>query len=228
MKETLLAEAARLGIALDAPQLARFESFAQALVEQNRVMNLTAITEPREIALLHFADSLALLRAADFRGKTVIDVGCGAGFPGVPLKIGEPSLQLTLLDSLQKRVAWLNRTLTALDIEADCVASRAEDYAARERFDIAVSRAVARLNVLCELCLPFVRVGGCFLAMKAAAVAEELREAQRAIALLGAREDGRFDYTLGGASRSILVLRKVRPTPQTYPRRFARIKISPL
>ena len=148
MEQTLRAECARLGIALTDGQVQQLCRFGQALIEKNKVMNLTAITEPRAVARLHFADCLALLQAADFHGKSVIDVGCGAGFPGVPLKLGEPTIDLTLLDSLQKRVVWLRETLESMDVQAQCVAARAEEYDAREQFDFAVSRAVARLNVL--------------------------------------------------------------------------------
>lgn len=146
-------------------------------------MNLTAITEPSAVAELHFLDCIALLGAADFRGKRVIDVGCGAGFPGVPLKIAEPSIRLTLLDSLGKRMNWLAEVLPQLAVEAEIVTARAEEHVAscRETYDIATSRAVARLNVLAELCLPYVRVGGVFLAMKGALAQEEVDEARRGV-----------------------------------------------
>lgn len=230
MEQTLRAECARMGIVLTDAQIAHFCAFGSALIEKNAVMNLTAITEPSAVARLHFADCLALLKLIDFHEKTVLDVGCGAGFPGVPLKLGEPSIQLTLLDSLQKRVNWLRETLAGMDVEARCIAARAEEFAAqeRERYDIVTSRAVARLNVLAELCLPFVRIGGVFLAMKAAAADEEAEEAKRGIALLGGTLERTAAYEIDGVSRRVLIIRKLRPTPAAYPRRFAKIKQQPL
>ncbi len=228
MKQTLLSECQQLGIELSDLQAEQFCQFGTALLEQNKVMNLTAITEPQAVAKLHFADCLSLLKIEDFRNKKVIDVGCGAGFPGVPLKLGEPSIQLTLLDSLQKRINWLRGTLATMEVAADCVAARAEEYGQRECFDIATSRAVARLNVLAELCLPFVRVGGCFLAMKAAAAEEELQEAKKALSVLGGKLERIVEYEIDGAIRRVLVIRKVKATPAQYPRRFAKIKQNPL
>ena len=228
MKKTLLSECARLGIPLSDAQADRFCQFGDALIEQNKVMNLTAITEPDAVARLHFADCLALLGIENLKGKKLIDVGCGAGFPGVPLKLGEPTIQLTLLDSLQKRVNWLRVTMDTMGVEAECVAARAEEFGNRECYDVATSRAVARLNILAELCLPFVKVGGCFLAMKAAAAEEELQEAKRAISLLGGKLERVAEYEIDGAPRKVLVIRKVKATPAQYPRRFAKIKQSPL
>ena len=228
MKGILREEARLLGLSLSEEQLAQCERFSDALLEKNKVMNLTAITEPEAVARLHFADCLALLTVEEFRGKRVIDVGCGAGFPGVPLKLGEPTIELTLLDSLQKRVNWLRETLEALAVPAECVAARAEEYGHREEFDIAVSRAVARLNVLCELCLPFVKVGGCFIAMKAASAQEEIDEAKRAVSLLGGKVERVVSYSIGEAEHRAVVIRKIRPTPVAYPRRFSKIKQSPL
>lgn len=201
-------------------------------MKKNQVMNLTAITEPEQVARLHFLDCIALLGAANFYGKTVIDVGCGAGFPGVPLKIAEPSIDLTLLDSLKKRMDWLESTLPELGIEAQCVAARAEEYALahREQYDIAVSRAVARLTMLAELCLPLVRVGGHFVAMKSADSDEELSQAARAIATLGGKVTRIWDYPVPGtdAVHRAVVITKVKATPKPYPRRFAKIKQQPL
>ena len=228
MKGILREEARLLGLSLSEEQLTQCERFSDALLEKNKVMNLTAITEPEAVARLHFADCLALLTVEEFRGKRVIDVGCGAGFPGVPLKLGEPTIELTLLDSLQKRVNWLRETLEALAVPAECVAARAEEYGHREEFDIAVSRAVARLNVLCELCLPFVKVGGCFIAMKAASAQDEIDEAKRAVSLLGGKVERVVSYSVGEAEHRAVVIRKLRPTPAAYPRRFSKIKQSPL
>ena len=205
-------------------------AFGQALIEKNKVMNLTAITEPQAVAELHFLDCIALLGAADFKNRRVIDVGCGAGFPGVPLKIAEPSIDLTLLDSLGKRMTWLRETLPVIGVEANVVTARAEEYVrdCREQYDIAVSRAVARLNILAELCLPYVKTGGYFLAMKGAMADEEMDEARRGIAQLGGRIVRVYEYPVADAVHRVVVTQKVRPTPPQYPRAFAKIKKSPL
>ena len=228
MLQTLKNECDRLGVRLDEAQLDALCRYGEALLEKNRVMNLTAITDPREVARLHFADCLALTTLFDFSGKTAVDVGCGAGFPGVPLQIAVPSMKLTLLDSLQKRMTWLGETVRALGLPSEVVCCRAEEFDRRERYDVAVSRAVARLNVLCELCLPLVRVGGSFLAMKASAAEEELDEARRAVAVLGGRVRAVASYELGDLTRRVVVIDKLRPTPAAYPRRFAKIKQKPL
>ena len=232
MKQALASGLPQLERKLTDAQLDTFCAFGSALVEKNQVMNLTAITEPEQVARLHFLDCIALLGAANFYGKTVIDVGCGAGFPGVPLKIAEPSIDLTLLDSLKKRMDWLESTLPELGIEAQCVAARAEEYALahREQYDIAVSRAVARLTMLAELCLPLVRVGGHFVAMKSADSDEELSQAARAIATLGGKVTRILDYPVPStdAVHRAVVITKVKATPKPYPRRFAKIKQQPL
>ena len=230
MRAALVEALARLELTLDDGRLDRLCRFGDALLEQNRVMNLTAITDPEAVARLHFADSLALLRWEDLRGKTVLDVGCGAGFPGVPLAIAVPEARITLLDSLQKRINWLKTVLPQLEVPADCVAARAEEYVAqhREQFDLVTSRAVARLNVLAELCLPYVRVGGRFLALKGAMAQEEADEANHAVAALGGKLAGIREYPVDDAVHRIVVVEKVRPTPAAYPRKFAKIKQSPL
>ena len=232
MKQALASGLPQLERKLTDAQLDTFCAFGSALVEKNQVMNLTAIIEPEQVARLHFLDCIALLGAANFYEKSVIDVGCGAGFPGVPLKIAEPSIQLTLLDSLKKRMDWLESTLPELGIEAQCVAARAEEYALahREQYDIAVSRAVARLTMLAELCLPLVRVGGHFVDMKSADSDEELSQAVRAIATLGGKVTRIWDYPVPGtdAVHRAVVITKVKATPKPYPRRFAKIKQQPL
>ena len=230
MRETLEKGLPALGLTLREEQIDTLCAFGEALLEKNQVMNLTAITDPKEVGRLHFLDSIALLKAADLRNKQVVDVGCGAGFPGVPLKIAEPTLELTLLDSLGKRMTWLSEVLPQLGVEAACETARAEEFAAghREQYDVAVSRAVARLNVLAELCLPLVKPGGLFLAMKGAAAKEETDEAGRAISILGGRIEKLFEYPLGDAVHRVVVIRKEKPTPPKYPRRFAKIKQQPL
>ena len=231
MMQTLRAGLDRLGLNLDELATDRLVRFGEAVLEKNKVMNLTAVTDPAQAAELHLLDSLTLLKVLPLEGKTLLDVGTGAGFPGVPLKIAVPSLELTLLDSLQKRMNWLeNEALPELGIEARFLTGRAEDFAKdrRECFDVVTSRAVARLNLLCELCLPYVRVGGCFLALKGAAADQELREAERAIRALGGSYERTEVFPIGGASHQVLVIRKTAPTAPRYPRPWSQIKKKPL
>ena len=230
MYETLLAGLPELGLELTEKTAEKLCQFGEAVVKQNEVMNLTAITEPSQVAKLHLLDSLTVAKTVDLKGKRVIDVGCGAGFPGVPVQIACPEAKVTLLDSLGKRMAWLEQILPQLGVNAQCVTARAEEYAAkhRESYDYATSRAVARLNILLELTAPFVKVGGAVLAMKGAAAREELEEAKNAIAKLGLKLETVADYPMDGTAHTVLVLRKVKPTPTQYPRRFAKIKQSPL
>ena len=222
---------ARWGLPTDAaPRLA---AFATLVLERNRVMNLTAITDEADCAARHLLDSAALLRAAAWQGKRVIDVGTGAGFPGVPLRIIEPDFDLTLLDSLGKRIDFLNEVIARLALgRVDAVHARAEEFAAahREEYDIAVSRAVAPLNVLCELALPLVAVGGQFLAMKSVNTDEELSASRSAIGQLGGRIRSCWDYTVPTTDiqHRVVIIDKLRPTPPAYPRTWARIKKRPL
>lgn len=210
--------------------------YGAMLLEQNQVMNLTAITDPDQVVDLHFLDCAALLTIGeDFKDKTLIDVGTGAGFPGMPLKILEPSLKVTLLDSLGKRVNWLEAVCKALSLDkVTCLHARGEEQAHqegyRDSFDFAVSRAVASLEVLSELCLPYVKVGGRFLAMKSVDSADEVDRASRAIAKLGGRLLPRVDYVIPGAgvTHRVVVVEKVSPTPKEYPRRWARMQKNPL
>ena len=220
-------------LGIDQECIPQLIEFSRLLLEKNQVMNLTAITEPGEVATLHLLDSLAVAAAGDLAGKKVIDVGTGAGFPGVPLAIALPNASLTLLDSLGKRVNFLEETCRALGLQnVTCVHARAEEFAAahRESYDVAVSRAVAALPVLCELCLPLVKVGGVFLAMKSSHSQEETEQAAKAISLLGGKLEDVTDYSIPttDVTHRLLVIRKLSPTPKKYPRRFAQIKKQPL
>ena len=233
LEDILAAGFAELSLSPDAQAIPRYRLYYDTLAEQNKVMNLTAIDGEADSARLHFLDSAALLTLADFRGKNVIDVGSGAGFPGLALKVAEPDLRLTLLDSLDKRVRFLRALCDRLGFEdVACLHARAEEAPPELRgsFDIACSRAVARLNLLCELCLPFVRTGGLFLAMKGPGAEEELREAQRAITLLGGELERVAVYPIPGTDtrHSAVMIRKLHETPKQYPRRWAQIKKQPL
>ena len=234
MNETVKREMEHF-LGANSEQSAKFQRYLELLKKYNEVMDLTAITAEDEIWEKHFWDSISLGRFVDFTGKSLIDVGTGAGFPGLPLKIAHPSLRVTLLDALSKRVGFLEEvchTLSLTDISA--VHGRAEEYAklpdVRESFDFATSRALARLNMLCELALPFVKVGGQFLAMKAEGAEEEIKEAENAIALLGGKIVAEHSYTLPitNVTRRVIVIEKIHATPEKYPRRFARIQKKPL
>ena len=229
MKETLLAGLPLVGLDLDETVCDTLCAFGRAMVKQNEVMNLTGITDDRGVANMHLLDSLTVMASAELSGKTLIDVGCGAGFPGVPLAIASGA-KVTLLDSLGKRMKWLEAVLPQLGIEAECVTARAEEAVAtrRESYDFATSRAVARLNILLELTAPYVKVGGTVLAMKGTAAREELEEAKSAIKKLGLKLEAVKEFPIDGTNHAVIVLRKVSPTPKQYPRRFAKIKQSPL
>ena len=230
MYDTLRAGLPQLGLDLSESTCQKLCDFGNAVIAQNQVMNLTAITEPDRVAKLHLLDSLTLLTLADLKDKKVIDVGCGAGFPGVPVKIACPEMKLTLLDSLGKRMNWLSGFLPELGVDAECVTARAEEAIAdrRESYDFATSRAVARLNILLELTAPYVKVGGAVLAMKGMAAKEELEEAKNAIRKLGLKVETVKEFPIEDTAHTVIVLRKVSPTPPQYPRRYAKIKQAPL
>lgn len=221
------------GIEIDSAAPERLEKYAEMLIEKNKVMNLTAITEPQEIAIKHFYDSLIPLGQIDIpKGASVIDVGTGAGFPGMVLKIARPDINLTLLDSLNKRLVFLSEVCEELGLEANIIHGRAEETARgelRESFDFAFARAVAQLNVLCEYCLPYVKVGGKFIAMKGKKAAEELREATKAISVLGGSLDAFLEDNLpDGAERGTVIIKKISQMPPKYPRAGGKIAKSPI
>ena len=231
MLKTLKEGLPQLGLNLSDEICMQLCDFGKAMVKQNEVMNLTGITEDSQVAKLHLLDSLTVLCCADLEGKSIIDVGCGAGFPGVPVSIASPNAKVTLLDSLAKRMNWLEMAVPALGVKnAEFITARAEEAVAtrRESYDYATSRAVARLNILLELTAPYVKVGGAVLAMKGAAAKEELEEAKSAIGKLGLKLESVREFPVDGTAHAVIVLRKVSPTPAKYPRRFAKIKQNPL
>lgn len=223
-----------LGLADDEARAARMLDFAALVLEKNKVMNLTAITEPMEFVTKHLLDSAALLAAEPFAGKSVIDVGCGAGFPSMVLLCYDPALDITMLDSLKKRLTFIEEAAAALGVPARTIHRRAEEGACtkelRERFDIVTCRAVAALPQLTELCLGYVRPGGLFLPMKSAACGEELDAAAPAIRRMGGALEGMRDYTVPGTDivHRVVRIRKTSSTPAKYPRRFAKIQTEPI
>ncbi len=231
MRQTLEQGLPELGMGIGL--IPRLAGFAELVLERNQVMNLTAITEPKDVAALHLLDSLELAALAGLEAGRLVDVGCGAGFPGVPTAIARPGLQVTLLDSLGKRVDFLREACGKLGLKnVECIHQRAEEFAGarREAFDFAVSRAVAALPVLCELCLPLVKVGGKMLAMKSANSDEEIQGAGHAAEVLGGRVEWVKDYTIPTTDvvHRVVCVEKVKATPGKYPRRFALIKKQPL
>ena len=213
-------------------QLEQFDIYARLLTEWNEKMNLTAITEPNEIVIKHFVDSLALLQYAVIpQNAKVIDVGCGAGFPSLPLLIARADIELTMMDALNKRLTFIEAVLTETGLRAELVHSRAEelgkDKAYREQFDIATARAVAPMNVLCEYCLPFVKVGGEFVALKGSN--DDVSNAENAILTLGGELSTSVSYKLpNGDSRSIATVKKISHTSTSYPRNNKKISTKPL
>lgn len=227
-REKLLKEAASsIGIELNDVQTAQFIKYYEILVEWNSFMNLTGITEYEEVIQKHFVDSLALCNAIDLHNvERVIDIGTGAGFPGIPLKIAFPHLKITLLDSLQKRIKFLNEVVMQLGLEdVETIHGRAEDFAKpsmkRESYDLCVSRAVANLASLSEYCLPYVKIGGYFIPYKSGKVDEELEESKKAVFLLGGKieEEVKFMLPDSDISRSLIKIRKASATPKKYPRK---------
>lgn len=230
----LISDAEKLGLSIENDKIKQFEKLAELLVEQNKTMNLTAITDPDGIAVKHFADSISVLNAAKFDEKArVLDVGTGAGFPGIPLLIMRPDLDLTMLDSTAKKLKYVANTVEELGLTANVLHTRAEEAGQskeyRETFDIVCSRAVAALNVLCEYCLPFVKVGGVFVAMKAAKAQEEIEGAKAAIKLLGGQIVDEKSFTLSdGGERNLIIIKKISHVPPKYPRVSAQIAKKPL
>ena len=231
LKETLRTGLTRLGLSPAPEAVDKLALYCDRLLEKNQVMNLTAITDPAEVISRHFLDSAALLPSKALTGKTSIDVGTGAGFPGLVLRILDPTIQLTLLDSLGKRVDWLAELCQELDLpDVVLIKGRAEELSLqkehRDRYDAAVSRAVAAMPMLAELCLPYVRPGGLFMAMKSNKTDEEIEAAEPIIQTLGGEPPFVMDYRLPDSEvyHRIVTVSKRRPTPKGYPRKWTKIK----
>lgn len=227
-------ELKKLDIVLSEEQILQFEKYFDMLIEKNKVMNLTAITEFDEVIEKHFLDSINLIRVTDLRAeKRIIDLGTGAGFPGIPLKIAFPNLHIVLADSLNKRIKFLKEVIDELSLEnIEAVHGRAEDLAQkqeyREKFDYCVSRAVANLSTLSEYCLPFVKMGGQFISYKSGECEDEINSSKNAIKLLGGKIVNVEKFELGDSNRSFVVINKNVSTPKKYPRKAGLPSKSPL
>ena len=232
--ELLTENCKELGISLNDFACERFDVYAERLVRWNKHVNITSITEPEDIVTKHFTDSLAVLKYVQIPdGASLVDVGTGGGFPGLPLLIAKPDIDVTFVDSVGKKLAFIKEVARLNGLVCDIVHTRAEelgrdtDY--REHFDFATARAVAPLNMLCEYCLPLVKVGGCFVSLKGANGAEELKEAENAIKTLGGELESSNAFTLpNGDKRFIFVIKKISQTPTKYPRRSKKIDTKPL
>ena len=232
--EKFISEVNKISVELSEVQLEQFRLYYEMLVEKNKVMNLTGITDWDEVLEKHFLDSISLIRAVDLNQKlTVMDMGTGAGFPGIPLKIAFPNLKVTLADSLNKRVLFLQEVIDALKLEdIEAIHGRAEDLARdkkyREQYDLSVSRAVANLSTLSEYCLPFVKIGGQFISYKSGEIEEEVNASKSAVFLLGGKVKNIVKFELGESGRSFIVIDKVKGTPKTYPRKAGTPSKKPL
>jgi 16S rRNA (guanine527-N7)-methyltransferase len=236
IKTELIAQSKEIGVRVSGEQAEKFQRYLELLLEWNEKINLTAITDPHEAVIKHFVDSLTFMKCVDIKqGAKIIDVGTGAGFPGIPIKIMRPDVKLTLLDGLNKRLVFLKEIAAELSFDAEFVHKRAEEAGKikemRESFDIATARAVAGMNTLCEYCIPLIKMKGLFVAMKGPGLEGEMDEAKKAIAIFGCKVIKTEQIILPDADKSernIAVLQKFRFTPKDYPRHGNKISKSPI
>jgi len=217
-----------LNMELTNQQYSQFETYYKLLTEWNNKINLTAITDYEEVYIKHFYDSLTLTKAIQFENQTLLDVGSGAGFPSIPLKIMFPNLKITIIDALKKRIDFLSLLTEVLELDVNLIHGRAENQKTKESFDLVTARAVANLNILSELCLPFVKVGGNFLVMKGSKGLDEFNNAKHAIIILGGVLENTKHFDITGETRIILNIQKRLQSPNKYPRAFKHIKKQPL
>ncbi|MFH5882017.1 16S rRNA (guanine(527)-N(7))-methyltransferase RsmG [Liberiplasma polymorphum] len=228
MKELFLKKLQEINVTLTDEQYQKFEIYYEVLIEWNEKINLTAITEKHEVFLKHFYDSICVGKAVNLKDQTILDVGSGAGFPSIPLKIVYPNLQVTIVDSLNKRIKFLEVLSEKLEISFQATHSRIEDFGTRNTYDIVTARAVAPLNILCEFCLPFVKLNGYFLPLKSAKLQEELKLSENAMKTLGGIKEEIINYSYDDMERYIIKIIKKSQTPKKYPRPFQQIKKIPL
>lgn len=228
MEEHFILLLQELNLELSDKQLQQFDIYYKLLIEWNNKLNLTSITDKSEVYMKHFYDSLCLNKAILFSNQTLLDVGSGAGFPSIPLKIVYPDLQVTILDALQKRIGFLEYLTKELDLNVELIHGRAEDFSRHNSYDIVTARAVANLQVLSELCIPFVKPTGYFLGMKGPQYQDELQQSRNTFKVLGARFSKVLDYSIEEYTRTIIIVEKMQPTSEKYPRKFSKIKSKPL
>lgn len=217
-----------LGLQITEKQYKQFEIYYQTLIEWNQKMNLTAITEQDDVYIKHFYDSLCIVKTMDFNSQTLLDVGSGAGFPSIPLKIMYPDLDITIIDALQKRITFLTELTKKLDVEAQLIHGRAEEFERKHCYDVVTARAVANLQMLSELCIPFVKIGGTFIALKGSKHEAELSNSIHAIKTLGGQYKTTIEYEVEGQNRGLIIVEKKEKTKKEYPRIFSKIKKNPL
>ena len=215
-------------IELSDEQYNQFQTYYRLLVEWNDKINLTAITDERDVFMKHFYDSICLIKGVKLHNQSLLDVGSGAGFPSIPLKIIYPDLKITIIDALNKRIKFLQILVNDLNIDAELIHGRAEDYMRKHCFDLVTARAVANLNMLSELCIPFAKIDGLFIAMKGPKLVEELETSNTAIEVLGGKVVEDIMYSIENQERHLLVVQKIRKTEKKYPRKFSNIKKNPL